>query len=321
MSEADRRAAVPLQIRRMLTGSKFQQLAEVPPESEWFANIGNLNTRRAYEADLREFIGFAGIQSSDEFRLISRAHVLAWCADLNRRDLAGSTLRRKLAALSGLFEYLYERNAVAINPVNGVKRPQVKAHEGKTQPLGNAQTRLLLTLPAGDGLKPRRDRALLSVLFHHGLGRNEICSLAVSSVFLRRSKPQLCVHGNSGKVRDIPLHSEAHKLLLEYLEASGHAHDKGGPLFRPIRNNRTQTVDRPLSTDGVYKIVRGYSAKLGIPSSPRVARVTAATNALDNGTDIAKVQEWLGHAAITTTRVYDRRRRGSEESPPFKVSY
>jgi integrase/recombinase XerD len=34
------------------------------------------------------------------------------------------------------------------------------------------------------------------------------------------------------------------------------------------------------------------------------ARVTAATNALDAGADIAKVQEWLGHASVSTTRVY-----------------
>ena len=110
-------------------------------------------------------------------------------------------------------------------------------------------------------------------------------------------------------------------LLLDYLEASGHAHDKDGALFRPIRNNRTGTLERALSTDGVYKIMRRYSAELGIPSSPHVARATAATNALDNGADIAKVQEWLGHADISTTRMYDRRKSRPEDSPTFKVSY
>lgn len=32
-------------------------------------------------------------------------------------------------------------------------------------------------------------------------------------------------------------------------------------------------------------------------------RATAATNALDHSADIAKVQEWLGHANISTTRI------------------
>ena len=48
---------------------------------------------------------------------------------------------------------------------------------------------------------------------------------------------------------------------------------------------------------------------------------TAATNALDHQADIAKVQEWLGHANISTTRIYDRRRSRPEDSPTFKVTY
>ncbi|SCY54272.1 tyrosine-type recombinase/integrase [Nitrosospira sp. Nsp13] len=35
---------------------------------------------------------------------------------------------------------------------------------------------------------------------------------------------------------------------------------------------------------------------------------TAAANALDNGADFAKVQEWLGHANIATTWIYDHRK-------------
>jgi integrase len=37
--------------------------------------------------------------------------------------------------------------------------------------------------------------------------------------------------------------------------------------------------------------------------------------------DIAKVQEWLGHANISTTRLYDRRQKRPEDSPTFKVEY
>ena len=48
-------------------------------------------------------------------------------------------------------------------------------------------------------------------------------------------------------------------------------------------------------------------------------RVTAATNALDHQVDIAKVQEWLGHANIATTRIYDHRKTRPEDSLTFKV--
>jgi site-specific recombinase XerD len=210
---------------------------------------------------------------------------------------------------------------VSTNPVDGVKRPKVESYEGKTPALGDAQARQLLKRPAGEGLQQLRDRALLSVLFYHGLRREEVCSLAVSSIHHRRGVPHLRVHGKGGKVRNIPLHPGSQELLTDYLEASGHAHDRNGALFRPIRNNRTGTLDRPLSPDSVYKIMRRYSSELGVPSSPHVARATSATNALENGADIAKVQEWLGHADISTTRMDDRRKSRPEDSPTFKVSY
>lgn len=50
-------------------------------------------------------------------------------------------------------------------------------------------------------------------------------------------------------------------------------------------------------------------------------RATAATNALEHAADIAKVQEWLGHANISTMRVYVRRGSKPEDSPTFKVRY
>jgi integrase len=48
---------------------------------------------------------------------------------------------------------------------------------------------------------------------------------------------------------------------------------------------------------------------------------THLSNALSHNADIDKVQEWLGHANIATTRLYDRRQHRPEESPTFKVEY
>jgi hypothetical protein len=61
----------------------------------------------------------------------------------------------------------------------------------------------------------------------------------------------------------------------------------------------------------------GHPPRLGV----HALRATAATNALAQGADIAKVQEWLGHADISTTRLYDKRGSRPEDSPTFKVRY
>jgi len=129
------------------------------------------------------------------------------------------------------------------------------------------------------------------------------------------------VAGKGGKTRYIPLHAAASGLILDYLKAVGHGDDDSGALFRPVRNNTTGTLDNAITPDGIYRLVRHYSALLGFDIGAHALRATAATNALDHHADIAKVQEWLGHANISTTRLYDRRKSKPEDSPTFKVSY
>ena len=67
-------ALVPLIADRRLTAARFQGLADVPPELEWFANLGNKATRRAYENALQDFMHFTGIAQPAEFRVVTRAH-------------------------------------------------------------------------------------------------------------------------------------------------------------------------------------------------------------------------------------------------------
>ncbi|SET12924.1 Site-specific recombinase XerD [Nitrosospira multiformis] len=309
-----------------LTSAQFRKLAEVPPEIEWFANIDSLQTRRAYQNDLRGFMAFAGIVSPEDFRIVTRSHVLAWRKSLEEEQLGGATIRRKLAALSSLFEYLCEANAVTHNPVKGVKRPPVESWQGKTPALGDAQARALLETPKAETLKGKRDRAILSALLYHGIRREELAKLKVKDYNqMRRGVAHLRIKGKGGKMRFIPTHPSTLTLIEEYLEAAGHGPNPDAPLFRPVKNNVHGHTLTALTPDSIYfEVVLKYLRKLGIfgeNMGPHVMRATAATNALDNGADIAKVQEWLGHANIATTRIYDHRKTRPEDSPTFKVSY
>ena len=117
-----------------LDGAAFQQLAEIPAEVEWFANLRNPNTRKAYQADLRDFTAYTGIQQPEDFRRITRAHVIAWRDHLVSRELGASTIRRKLAALSSLYAYLCDRNAVESNPVAGVSQAHQRHDRGGRHP-------------------------------------------------------------------------------------------------------------------------------------------------------------------------------------------
>jgi integrase/recombinase XerD len=132
--------------------------------------------------------------------------ILTVLQTLAQRQFAEAMVRRKLSALSSLFNYLCEKNAVAHNPVKGVKRPVANTNEGKTPALSNEQARRLLEAPPEDTLKGKHDQALLAA----------------------------------------------------YLDSPGHGSELDGALFRPVKNNTTGDLSKPLNPRSMYRAVLGY---------------------------------------------------------------
>jgi integrase/recombinase XerD len=258
-----------------LTPAQYTELADVPPELEWLANIPNAKTRRAYKRDVEEFSAFTGLRAPAELRTVARAHVIAWRKHLEARSLSPASIRRKLSALSSLFDYLCERNAVAGNPVDGVKRLMANNannnNEGSTPALGDTQVRRLLEAPPLDTLKGVRDRAILATLLYHGIRREELCLLRIRYIQSREGVMHFRIKEKRDKTGYVPVHQAAQRLIEEYLVALGKhggAQDKpglDGPLFRPVKNNRTGTLDKHLDPGSVYRnIVRKYGRETSI---------------------------------------------------------
>jgi len=81
-----------------------------------------------------------------------------------------------------------------------------------------------------------------------------------------------------------------------------------------------------MSEASMYRVVADYLARLpsAVKDGARIfsthsLRATTATLLLDAGVDIRKVQELLGHRHVTTTQIYDKRRRTTKESASHDV--
>jgi site-specific recombinase XerD len=258
--------------------SRLNLMKEV---TRWLRGLSSPNTRRAYCGDLLDFVEFSGIDTTKQFRYVDQEHVRRWIKHLKERGIGGSTIRRKLSALSSLFDKLAAEGVTGANPMKDVsRRPYSAGPNSRTIPLSDAQSAKLLQLPHGFDVQSARDRALLSLLVHHPLSRIQASSLNVADILDRRASfPRLRVQSRDGEPRRIPLHKGTHWELVAYLRQAGHGHDRSGPLFRPIRNNRTGVLDRPLSPDGIYKIVRGYLRASGVRGGTQTLRATAEANA------------------------------------------
>lgn len=303
-------------------------LAAMPPRDAWFSGIESAHNRRSYLRHVAEFMAFAGLDEVERLPDATPEQVEGWRDALRERPQRAATVRRKLSALSSLFEDLVARGAAARNPVDGVERPGEDEDTNAAPVLTLAQARKLLDAPARNTLKGRRDRAILAVLLYQGLTREELCGLVVGDLRLPGGVPHLRIAGNRGRVRTVPVHRETRERILDYLKEAGHGGDETTPLFRPIANNRGGgRLDRALDPASIYRnVVRHYAARSGLAEEVKglcahSLRATAASTALRAGARPEKVRDWLGHASLAATALYYRLPVSDSMSPMLRISY
>ena len=226
-------------------------LAAIPEEQVWLASRKSPQTRRAYRCDVDHFMRTLGIQSADELRRVNHKAVLAWETYMREfEQVEASTVRRRLAALSSLFKHLIKYGAADRNPVRDVERPPINRREGFTPAFSKAQARRLLDAPStGTGqtrsqIAGLRDRAILSVGLQVGLRRAEIAALCVGDLHVNRGFDSLRVVRKGAKKDALAINPQTAQRVRAYLDATTHADDFDGPLFRPLRHNGRQRLPR-----------------------------------------------------------------------------
>ncbi len=286
---------------------------------------------------MQEFLRFLGIQTSDELRQVQPAHIIAWRKALLEatyqprgktsapHKYAHATIRRKLAAVSSLFETLVEKQAITHNPTKGVKRPSRPSE--KTPILPDDLMARLVDAPDEDTVKGLRDRAMLSAFAHLALRETELAGLRVGSYGMWDGVMQVKVEGKGDKVRYVEVNPRTQRRLEAYFAVAGHRDDLDGPLFRPLTSGGSTVPNKHLSGRAIHKIIMAYATATGIQEQVRrcnvhALRTTAANNARTNGAALDEVQKWMGHADISTTRKhYAHTGYLPENSPSFKVRY
>jgi integrase len=199
--------------------------------------------------------------------------------------------------------------------------------EGKTLAFSPKEARRILDEPDASTLMGRRDRAILSVGFQAGFRREEIAHLQVDSLHKNRGLDALWVKRKRKRNRQsVTIHPQTASRIRDYLDAAGHGDDLYGPLFRPVRTNGRGNADlrRTLHPDAIDRILRKYARlALGVKTgySAHSMRTTFATTALENNANIEEVQYAMGHADVSTTRLYDRRRHNPEKAAAFFANY
>jgi len=253
----------------------------------------------AYESDLREFLVFLSPPETSPPApgAIDLLTVREWLAALYGNDLAAVTIRRKLAALRGLFRFMLREGVVKVNVARLVRTP--KAPKKLPEVMTAEQVNNLIDDVAAGKLErplPARDRAIFELLYGCGVRVSELAGLNLEDI--DRGQGWLRVRGKGKKERQVPMPGPAARALERYL--GDRPVVRGEPaVFLNYRRRR-------LTTRGIGGIVKLYATYLaGDPTiHPHSFRHAYATHLLADGADLRAIQELLGHARLSTTQKY-----------------
>jgi site-specific recombinase XerD len=347
-SAADASVALPPILEGCYTlavEEKVRRFVLAVPEllERWISRRASPHTQRAYRQDLFTFIHYAEIpwpaQATDLF-LITLAQVQAYRDWLIARGDAPKTVNRRVSSLSGFYRFLREVAAELRLPIQ-VSNPADKEFVARDNAdpveerrhLTAAQAQELFDLPDGKSVLAYRDRAMLKCLLYSGIRIGTLLRLDVADFHPDDNDPTLRIREKGSRHRTIGLNRRAAVAIQQYLSLAGLKH---GPLFPARLNPNSDKLGKGrMSYPTAYRLLLSYFARLpgamkevatpeGPPRkkciyTPHSTRATTATLLLEDGQDIRKVQELLGHRHVTTTQIYDKRRRQTSEGASHHV--
>ena len=269
------------------------------------ANIRNSNTRTAYMRAVRRFCNWA---EHHEVSLSSIEPVLvaAYVEELGQ-SYSDLSVKQHLAALRMLFDYLVTGGILRVNPAASVKGPKVVISKGKTPIISAREARLLLDSIDTTTIVGLRDRALIALMLHTFARVGAVLKMRVDDVRLSDRRYWVRLHEKGGRHHAMPLHHNAEKYLMEYMDAAALHAQPANPLFRSIGRRRDLTAN-PMHRNDALRMIKRRAMVAGI--SPHICshtfRATGITEYMRNGGTLEKAQQMAAHASSQTTQMYNR---------------
>lgn len=256
------------------------------------------NTISAYQNDLGQLSDFMVSEQAKGILSSREELLLAYLVHLKGKGYSPATSARKVASARSFFRYLVETGQLKVNPLRNLVSPTVNKKAPRV--LTQAEYLQLLAVPQSLATpEARRDVVMLEVLYATGLRASEVVSVQLSDLDLDHASLS-CRHGKTQ--RQIHLTAEVSQLVREYI-GNGRLdllyNEKEGAVFLNRRGHQ-------LTRQGFWQIVKNYAIKAGLGErvTPHTLRHSFAVRKMQSGSDLRSLQQALGHAYISSTRVY-----------------
>jgi len=264
------------------------------------------HTVAAYRQDLAELRAFLDRYYDSEswtWGGVDRIALRAYLGHLANQGRARRTIARKLSAVRSFYRFLHREERVEANPARAIRSPKLERRlpawlaRGELDRLFQAAE----TRAAENSFTGTRDLAILETFYATGMRLSELHLLDMADLDLVAD--QVRVRGKGRKERIVPLGRAAVTALRRYelrrAEVVARTDGDRRAVFLSLRGRR-------LSRRAIQLIVRQLldQASDDAELSTHSLRHSFATHLLDAGADLLAVKELLGHASLSTTRIY-----------------
>lgn len=263
-----------------------------------------LNTRKAYEGELRRFLAW----TEKSWHEVTHRDLDRYKEYLQTQPTArggkptAATVNRALAALQSFFKWLTAKDYIPRNPTLTLEKP--KADPQVPKELKAAEVEALYSALDYRGETETRDRALLAIL-EHGLRASEVSALNVGDYDGTQLQILKAKAGSEGTV---PLLSGARQAINGYLNwrvGQDIATDRDAPLFLSASSN---SKGNRLGYWGIYKMIGDLAAIAGIQEChPHRLRHTFATKLVLKGMDTMLARQLTRHKSESSFARYSKR--------------
>lgn len=255
-------------------------------------------TVRNYRGEIGQFIEFAAAHGVEEWRLVDKALVRRWLADLRIGGYAPGSIARRLSEVRSCCTYLNREGRLDHNPLASISSPK----QPKRQPrvLSYDEVLALLKMPDVQTAQGQRDLAILEVFYGSGIRLGELEKLNLHDLDLSRREVRVLGKGNKERIALFGKVAEA--TLRLYLQ-QGRRQLAGKDTDDALFLNR---FGQRLGRVSIIRMLNRYAKAAGIDRkvTPHAMRHSFATHLLDEGVDIRIIQELLGHESPATTQRY-----------------
>jgi site-specific recombinase XerD len=231
-----------------------------------------------------------------------------YAASLYSRELATGSINHKLAVLKSFFDALYEHSKLYLDLGRHISLPRLPRRLPKNILSEEEMARVFAYLESTTAYlrvttRPQavklRDHALMEFLYSTGVRKSELADCLLQDVNFADGLVHIL--GKGGKQRVVPIGATSLAVLRRYLR-------DGRPLLAPktIANVFVNMRGAPMGKMAVLDAVKRAVAGAGISRNitAHAIRHCSATHMLNHGADIRYVQEFLGHASVSTTQIY-----------------